>query len=63
MSSSIPAPSAVDAETETHPLLPVAQIDRLRPFARLRNDERGEILYGPGMSRCRCISCYDVCGD
>ena len=44
--SLIRAPSVVEAET--HPLLTVAQIDRLRPFARLRNVERGEVLYGPG---------------
>jgi hypothetical protein len=48
MSSSIPAPSAVDAETETRRLLTVAQTDRLRPFAWMRNVEREEILYGPG---------------
>ena len=44
--SLIQAPSAVEAET--HPLLTVAQIDHLRPFVRLRNVERGEVLHGPG---------------
>jgi hypothetical protein len=45
--SSTPAPSALSAETETYPLLRVAQIDRLQPFARLRSVERGEVLYRP----------------
>jgi len=46
--SSTPAPSALNAETETYPLLTVAQIGRLRPFPRLRGVERGEVLYHPG---------------
>jgi thioredoxin reductase (NADPH) len=46
--SSMPASSVLNAKTETYPLLTVAQIDRLRSFARLRNVERGEVLYHPG---------------
>jgi thioredoxin reductase (NADPH) len=46
--SSTPAPSSLNAETETYPLLTVARIDRLQPFARLRSVERGEVLYRPG---------------
>jgi hypothetical protein len=35
--SSTSALSSLNAETETYPLLTVAQIDRLRPFGRLSN--------------------------
>lgn len=40
--------SSLNTETETYPWLIVAQIDRLRPFARLRSVERGQVLYRPG---------------
>jgi thioredoxin reductase (NADPH) len=46
--SSTPALSALHAETETYPLLTVEQIARVRPFARLRSVEAGEVLYRPG---------------
>ena len=46
--SSTPALSAQNAETETYLLLTVSQVDRLRPFARPRSVERGEVLYDPG---------------
>jgi thioredoxin reductase (NADPH) len=46
--SSIPIMSALHAETETYPLLSPAQIDRIRPFAKLRSVEKGDILYRPG---------------
>jgi hypothetical protein len=42
MSSSIPAPTAVNEETETHSLLTVAQIDRLRAVRPGRDALRGE---------------------
>lgn len=46
--SSTPTISALNAETETYPSLTTAQIDRLRPFARLRSVEAGEVLYRQG---------------
>ena len=49
--SSTPALSALNAEAETYLLLTVTQIDRLRPFARLRSVERGRSLVSP--RRCR----------
>jgi hypothetical protein len=46
--SSMPL-SALNTETEIYPLLTVAQIDRIRPFTRLRSVEKGEVFSG----RCR----------
>jgi thioredoxin reductase (NADPH) len=46
--SSTPTINALNAETETYPSLTTAQIDRLRPFARLRSVEAGEVLYRQG---------------
>jgi len=46
--SSIPTPSALNAETETYPILTIAQIERVRPWARLRMVQAGEVLYQPG---------------
>lgn len=43
-----PNSSALKAETETYPLLSVAQIERFRPCARLRHVQSGEVLYQPG---------------
>lgn len=40
-------PSALDAATQAFPILTSAQIDRIRPLGRLRNVERGEILFEP----------------
>jgi thioredoxin reductase (NADPH) len=45
--ASPPIPSALDARTQAFPVLPKAQIDRIRPSGRLRNVERGEILFEP----------------
>jgi thioredoxin reductase (NADPH) len=41
-------PSALDARTQTFPVLTPAQIERIRPSGRLRSVERGEILFAPG---------------
>jgi hypothetical protein len=54
--SSTPAPSALNAETETSPRLTVAQIDRLQIFVRLISVERGEVLYPPGDVAVRFVS-------
>jgi len=40
-------PSALDASTQAFPVLTAAQIDRIRPLARLRSVQRGEILFEP----------------
>ncbi len=45
--SSLPTPSALDARTQAFPVLTPAQINRIRPLGRLRNVERGEILFEP----------------
>ena len=46
--SSTPTLSALNAATEIYPLLTGAQIARMRPFAKQRNVEVGEVLYSPG---------------
>ncbi len=45
--STLPTPSALDARTQAFPVLTPAQIDRIRPLARSRRVERGEILFEP----------------
>jgi thioredoxin reductase (NADPH) len=45
--SSLPTVSALDAATQTFPVLTAAQINRIRALGRLRNVERGEILFKP----------------
>jgi thioredoxin reductase (NADPH) len=40
-------PSALDARTQSFPVLTAAQIERIRPLGRLRNVQRGEILFEP----------------
>jgi thioredoxin reductase (NADPH) len=40
-------PSALDPNTQAFPVLTAAQINRARPLGRLRNVERGEILFEP----------------
>jgi thioredoxin reductase (NADPH) len=45
--ASTPLPSALDPRTQAFPILPQAQIDRIRPSGRVRNVERGEILFEP----------------
>jgi thioredoxin reductase (NADPH) len=45
---SAPNSSALKADTETYPLLSVAQSNRFRPYARPRYVQSGEVLYQPG---------------
>ena len=47
MSFPVPA-SALDAKTQTFPILTAAQIDRLRPYGHVRRVERGEIVFELG---------------
>jgi thioredoxin reductase (NADPH) len=42
-----PAPSALDASTQSFPKLTEAQIDRLRPYGKVRKVQPGEILFRP----------------
>lgn len=46
--SSTPTLSALNADTETYPLLTPAQVTRFRPCAKLRRVEKGDVLYQPG---------------
>lgn len=46
--ASIPVPSALDARTQTFPLLSEPQINRVRQVAKVRRVEAGEILFEPG---------------
>lgn len=46
--SSSPILSGLNAATQTWPVLTEAQIDRARPYGRVRTVEAGEILYRPG---------------
>jgi thioredoxin reductase (NADPH) len=46
--SSTPTLSALNADTETYPFLTLVQIARVRPCARLRSVEAGDVLYQPG---------------
>src|SRR5258707_14278907 len=46
---SIPA-SALDAKTQTFPILTPAQVDRLRSYGHVRKVEAGEILFDVGAS-------------
>ncbi len=41
-------PSALDALTQAFPILTAAQINRVRPSAKLRQVEAGDILFEPG---------------
>ena len=41
-------PSALDARTQTFPVLTAAQIDRIRTCGHSRTVQRGEILFAPG---------------
>jgi thioredoxin reductase (NADPH) len=45
--SSSPAPSILDARTQAFPTLTAAQIERIRPFGKVRHVEAGEILFQP----------------
>ena len=53
--SSSPTFSAPNAETQTWPVLTNVEIDRARPYGRVRQAELGEILYRPGEVG---VSCY-----
>src|SRR5258708_1496217 len=44
---SSPPASALDPRTQAFPVLTTDQIDRIRPHGRVRNVERGEILFEP----------------
>jgi thioredoxin reductase (NADPH) len=46
--SSSPTLSAPTAETQTWPVLTEAEIDRVRPYGKVRRVELGEVLYRPG---------------
>ncbi len=46
--SSPPIPSALDASTQAFPILTPAQIGRVRSRGKLRQVEKGEILFEPG---------------
>jgi thioredoxin reductase (NADPH) len=46
--SSPPLPSALDAKTQAFPALTAAQIARIRPIGKVRQVEKGEILFQPG---------------
>jgi len=46
--SSLPIPSALDAQTQAFPVLTEAQINRVRPGSKLRQVQKGEILFEPG---------------
>ncbi len=41
-------PSALDASTQAFPVLTAAQIDRVLPIGKVRQVQRGEILFEPG---------------
>ena len=46
--SSSPALTAPNTDAETRPVLTAAEIDRARPYGRVRQADLGEILYRPG---------------
>ena len=46
--STVPLPSALDAQTQAFPVLGQAQISRIRSAGKLRKVKEGEILFKPG---------------
>jgi len=46
--STWPAPSILDPNTQTFPILTNAQISRIRPGSKLRTVQPGEVLFQPG---------------
>ena len=46
--STWPVPSALDAGKQMFPVLTAEQIERIRPSSKVRNVERGEVLFRPG---------------
>jgi thioredoxin reductase (NADPH) len=53
--SSSPNLSGLNADTQTWPVLTEAEIDRARPYGRVRTVEAGEILYRPGEAAVPCF--------
>ena len=47
LSATLP-PSALDYQAQIFPHLTPAQIDRIRPWARVRHVEPGDVLFQPG---------------
>src|SRR3981189_2834994 len=43
-----PTLNALNGDTETRPVLTAIEIDRARPYGRIRQADLGEILYRPG---------------
>src|SRR5258708_26724270 len=52
--SSSPILGAPNPETQTWPVVTDAEIDRARPYGRVRQAELGEILYRPGEVGASC---------
>ena len=52
--SSSPTHSSPNAETQTWPVLTDVEIDRARPYGRVRQAQLGEILYRPGEVGASC---------
>src|SRR5258708_36730487 len=52
--SSSPTHSSPNAETQTWPVLADVEIDRARPYGRVRQAQLGEILYRPGEVGASC---------
>jgi thioredoxin reductase (NADPH) len=48
--ASSPVPSALDPRTQAFPTLTPAQIDRIRPFGKLRKVKAGDIVFEPDAS-------------
>src|SRR5258708_20757266 len=46
--SSSPARRTLNTDSETRPVLTAGEIDRARPYGRIRQADLGEILYRPG---------------
>jgi thioredoxin reductase (NADPH) len=53
--STWPAPSVLDSRTQAFPVLTDAQISRLRPVAKLRQVQPGEILFQPDDTEVPCF--------
>ncbi|HTS77912.1 MAG TPA: FAD-dependent oxidoreductase [Bryobacteraceae bacterium] len=51
--ATLPPLSFLDRNTQTFPVLTPAQIDRIRPLGKLREVQRGDILFEPGEAEMR----------
>jgi thioredoxin reductase (NADPH) len=51
----MPTLSPLNADTETRPVLTDSEIDRARPYERVRQAQLGEILYRPGEAGVPCF--------